>query len=95
MMDASYLSAGIAPQGTFAYAAPELLMGRRCDEKVCCAEIHRCSPSWSALKGWLVPKNMSWCPANTILKILPGCEELWTLSSLQDPSSLGALYEVA
>ncbi len=34
MMDASHLSTGIAPCGTFAYAAPELLMGTRCDEKV-------------------------------------------------------------
>ena len=34
IMDASHMSTGIAPLGTFAYAAPELLMGRRCDEKV-------------------------------------------------------------
>ncbi|KAK9834205.1 hypothetical protein WJX81_008121 [Elliptochloris bilobata] len=34
IMDASHLSTGLAPCGTFAYAAPELLMGRRCDEKV-------------------------------------------------------------
>ena len=34
IMDTSHLATGIAPQGTFAYAAPELLMGTRCDEKV-------------------------------------------------------------
>ncbi|KAK9825358.1 hypothetical protein WJX81_003161 [Elliptochloris bilobata] len=34
IMDASHLSTGLAPCGTFAYAAPEVLMGRRCDEKV-------------------------------------------------------------
>ncbi|KAK9825364.1 hypothetical protein WJX81_004084 [Elliptochloris bilobata] len=34
IMDTSHMSTGMAPCGTFAYAAPELLMGRRCDEKV-------------------------------------------------------------
>lgn len=33
-MDTSHLATGVAPCGTFAYAAPELLMGTRCDEKV-------------------------------------------------------------
>ena len=34
IMDTSHLATGVAPCGTFAYAAPELLMGTRCDEKV-------------------------------------------------------------
>lgn len=34
IMDASHMTTGLAPCGTFAYAAPELLMGTRCDEKV-------------------------------------------------------------
>lgn len=33
-MDASHLSTGIAPGGTWNYAAPELLMATRCNEKV-------------------------------------------------------------
>jgi len=33
IMDTSHLATGVAPCGTFAYAAPELLMGTRCDEK--------------------------------------------------------------
>ena len=33
IMDASHMTTGLAPCGTFAYAAPELLMGTRCDEK--------------------------------------------------------------
>lgn len=34
IMDASHLSTGIAPGGTWNYAAPELLMATRCNEKV-------------------------------------------------------------
>ena len=34
IMDTSHLATCSAPCGTFAYAAPELLMGTRCDEKV-------------------------------------------------------------
>ena len=34
IMDATHLATGLAPCGTFAYAAPEMLMGTRCSEKV-------------------------------------------------------------
>ncbi|KAK9834170.1 hypothetical protein WJX81_004930 [Elliptochloris bilobata] len=34
IMDASHMSTGLEPCGTFVYAAPEMLMGARCDEKV-------------------------------------------------------------
>ena len=34
IMDATHLASGLAPCGTFAYAAPEMLMGMRCSEKV-------------------------------------------------------------
>lgn len=70
MMDASHLSAGIAPQGTFPYAAPELLMGRRCDEKVCCAEVLGCAAYSSALSKPAalhkrMPLLLRWpCPAH-------------------------------
>lgn len=34
IMEATHLATGLAPCGTFAYAAPEMLMGMRCSEKV-------------------------------------------------------------
>ena len=34
IMEATHLATGLAPCGTFAYAAPEMLMGTRCSEKV-------------------------------------------------------------
>ena len=42
IMDATHLATGLAPCGTFAYAAPEMLMGTRCSEKVVSAVCHAC-----------------------------------------------------
>ena len=42
IMDATHLATGLAPCGTFAYAAPEMLMGTRCSEKVRC---HHSAPA--------------------------------------------------
>ena len=40
IMEATHLATGLAPCGTFAYAAPEMLMGNRCSEKVGAAVWH-------------------------------------------------------
>ena len=45
IMDATHLATGLAPCGTFAYAAPEMLMGTRCSEKVVSAVCHACLPA--------------------------------------------------